>query len=151
MKKKNKERGKEIPGAIRAQSRWRGTSFRHALHPAALMVGFLLWTAVRAPLLVAGKDKNKEPTRTLSGVILDEAENPIAGAAVTLKDLSNGKELSLITGEDGRYLFSALKLTRDYEVQATHKGVASRFRRVSIVDPRKRIVFDLQIPPPKEE
>ena len=84
-------------------------------------------------------------------MILDEAENPIAGAAVPLKDLSNGQELSIITDEDGRYLFSALKLTRDYEVQATYKSVTSRLRRVSVVDPRMRIVFDLQIPPPKEE
>ena len=133
-------------------TRWRGVCASRTprrLLPAGMLLGLLVWTgALPPPRLVA---KEKEPTRTLSGVILDEAENPIAGVAVTLKDLSNGKELAIITGEDGRYLFSNLKLTRDYEVQATHKGVASRLRRVSVVDPRKRIVFDLQIPPPKEE
>jgi hypothetical protein len=103
------------------------------------------------PYGLQAKEKSEEPTRTLTGVVVDEALNPIPGATVMLKDLSTGKANAAYTREDGRYQFTDLKLTRDYEVQATYKGVSSRLRRVSVVDPRKRIVFDLQIPPPKEE
>jgi len=87
----------------------------------------------------------------VSGVVSDAAENPIPGAVVTLTDLQDGKKTATYTGQSGSYQFSELQVTRDYEVQATFKGVSSRVRRISTIDPRNRIVLNLRIPPPKEE
>jgi len=100
------------------------------------------------PCLLA---KENKPTRVVTGVVSDEAENPIVGAAVVLTDLQTGKKHATYTREGGAYQFSDLQPTRDYEVQATHQGLASRVRKVSQFDPRNRIVLNLRIPPPKEE
>lgn len=95
--------------------------------------------------------KETKPIRVVSGVVSDASENPISGAVVTLKDLQDGKKMAIFTGQSGAYQFSDLQITRDYEVQATYKGISSRVRRVSTIDPRSRIVLNLRIPPPKDE
>jgi hypothetical protein len=100
------------------------------------------------PGLVA---KERKPSRLVAGLVSDEAENPIVGAAVVLTDLQTGKKTATYTTGEGTYRFTDLQPTRDYEVQATHQGVSSELRRVSSFDPRNRIVLNLRIPPPKEE
>lgn len=114
---------------------------------AAVLAVFLLIT-VSVPM---GQAKEEKPTRTVLGVVTDENENPIAGAVVTITDLQTGKKSATYTGADGAYLYAGLEVTRDYEVQASHKGVSSRLRKVSTVDPRARVTINLRIPPPKEE
>jgi len=114
---------------------------------AVLMVA--AWTlGISAPSIAA---KDKKPARLVTGIVSDGADNPIAGATVTLTDLQTGKKSASYTSEEGKYQFSGLEFTRDYEVQATHKGLSSKVRRVSMIDPRTNITFDLRIPPPKDE
>jgi len=113
-----------------------------------LIAAAVLLCAFSSPGLLA---KEKKPSRVVTGVVSDEAENPIVGATVVLTDLQTGKKHAIYTGEGGAYQFSDLQTTRDYEVQATHQGLASRVRKVSQFDPRNRIVLDLRVPPPKEE
>jgi hypothetical protein len=116
-----------------------------------LGLALLVTACMAVPAVLTAKDKPLRPSRTVTGLVSDEAENPISGATVTLKDLETGKQLASYTGDDGKYLFSSLETTREYEVQATHKGVASRVRKVTTIDPRNKITLNLQIPPPKEE
>ena len=108
----------------------------------------ILVIALSVPLVQA---KEEKPSRTVAGVVTDEAENPIAGAVVVLTDLQTGKKNATYTGADGAYQYADLQVTRDYEVQASYKGISSRLRKVSSVDPRKRVTINLRIPPPKEE
>jgi hypothetical protein len=112
-----------------------------------VVVAAILLPALAAPYVVA---KEKKPARVVAGVVSDEADNPIVGAAVVLTDLSTGKKSATFTQEGGAYLFTGLQPTRDYEVQANYKGLTSEVRRVSTIDPRNRIVLNLRIPPPKE-
>jgi len=112
----------------------------------AILAAFLVIT-LSVPLVQA---KEQKPSRTVAGVVTDEAENPIAGAVVVLTDLQTGKKSATYTGADGAYQYADLQVTRDYEVQASYKGISSRLRKVSSVDPRKRITVNLRIPPPKE-
>ena len=114
-----------------------------------LAAAAVLLCAFSMPCLLAKEEK--KPSRVVTGVVSDEAENPIVGATVVLTDLRTGKKLAIYTGEGGAYQFSDLQTTRDYEVQAAHQGHASQVRKVSQFDPRNRIVLDLRIPPPKEE
>jgi hypothetical protein len=95
--------------------------------------------------------KERKPSRVVTGLVSDEAENPITGAAVVLTDLETGKKSATYATREGTYQFTDLQPTHDYEVQATHQGVSSQVRRVSSIDPRNRIVLHLRIPPPKEE
>ena len=106
---------------------------------------------ILAAQLSARAAKEERPTRVVSGVVSDASENPLSGAVVTLTDLQDGKKTATFTGQSGSYQFSDLQITRDYEVQATFKGVSSRVRRVSTIDPRSRIVLNLRIPPPEDE
>ncbi len=115
---------------------------------AAAILASLLILSACVPLVHA---KETKPSRTVLGVVTDENENPIQGAVVTLTDLQTGKKTAIYTGADGAYQYAGLEVTRDYDVQATFKGVASRLRKVSTVDPRSRITINLRIPPPKEE
>ena len=117
---------------------------RNTVWVAILVVGALAWTAAD----LTAKEKKVE--RLVTGLVSDQADNPIAGATVTLTDLTTGKKSASYTTPEGKYQFSRLELTRDYEVQATSKGVASQVRRVSTIDPRNKITLNLQIPPPKE-
>jgi hypothetical protein len=90
--------------------------------------------------------KEKHVTKTITGAVLDESDNGIAGAVVGLTDLQTGKKVAAYTGEGGHYRFSDLSPTHDYEVQATYKGSSSDVRKVSSVDTRMRIVINLTIP-----
>jgi hypothetical protein len=114
-----------------------------------LLCAFACLLAGQTSALAAKKEE--KPTRVVSGVVSDASENPISGAVVTLTDLQEGKQTATYTGQTGTYQFSGLEITRDYEVQASYKGVSSRARRVSMIDPRNRIVLNLRIPPPKDE
>ena len=79
----------------------------------------------RVLLLGAGTGlaKDKTPTtRTVSGVVMDEAENPIQGAMIELTDLQTKKVLDIYSQEGGQYQFTDLRFDHDYTVKATYKG-----------------------------
>ncbi len=93
--------------------------------------------------------KEKKIPRIVTGVVLDEADDGIVGATVELTDLQTGEKLATYTKEGGRYQFSDLQPTHDYEVRANYKSLSSEVRKVSSFDNRNRIVLNLSIPPPK--
>jgi hypothetical protein len=105
----------------------------------------VIWL-LHAPGLAA---KQKAPTtKTVSGAVMDKAENGISGAAVTLKNLQTGKTVAIYADANGRYRFSDLDPHYDYEIRASFKGVSSETRQVSSFDTRMRLVINLTIPPP---
>jgi len=97
---------------------------------------------------LAAKEK-KVVSRTVTGAVLDEADNGIVGATVQLTDIQTGKKYAAYSGQGGEYHFSDLKPTHDYEVQASFRGSSSEVRKVSSVDTRNRIVINLTVPSPK--
>jgi hypothetical protein len=104
--------------------------------------------AVFTPVL-PGKQK-RVTTKTISGFVLDENENGIVDAAVSITDLQNGKKFATASKEGGRFSFADLPPGHDYEVQAVYKDQSSEVRKVSSLDTRLRISLNLRIPPPKE-
>ena len=133
-------------GAFTA-NRW-ATPYRAFLFLGAV---FCMAASLLAAPVLNAKEKETKPKRSVHGLVSDASENPISGATVTLTNVSDGKQLASYTGEDGRYSFSGLDTTNDYELQATYKGVSSKTRKISIIDARTKITMNLQIPPPKEE
>ncbi len=106
--------------------------------------GLVCGLALSGPVL---RGKQKKVPRVVTGVVTDEADNPIAGAAVEMTDLANQKKLAIYTDQDGRYQFSDLKPNHDYKVQASYKGAFSEVRTASSLDSRNRIVLNLKILP----
>ncbi len=93
--------------------------------------------------------KEKKVSKTITGVVLDSAEDPIPGATVELTDVQAGKKHAIYAQEGGRYQFSDLATTHDYEVRAVYKGASSDVRKVSSLDDRQTVVMNLRIPAAK--
>ena len=92
--------------------------------------------------------KKKKPlTKTVQGEVLDKDNNPIVGASVELTDLTTGKTLGVYSEGDGRYQFTDLKPSDDYQVRAAYKGQQSDSRHVSSLDEESVKVLNLSIPP----
>ncbi len=90
--------------------------------------------------------KQKAPiTETVSGLVVDDDENGISGAAVTLKDLGTGKTEAIYSEADGQYKFSGLDPHHDYQIQASFNGLTSETREVLSVETRRDLVLDLTI------
>ncbi len=113
---------------------------RKFLFTVALLAGMCI---LCAPAML-GKEK-KPPTKTVSGVVFDEAENPIDGATVELTDLQTGKVVAIYSQEQGDYQFSDLIPSHDYKIKASFKGSSSEVRQISSVDTRARLVMNLTI------
>jgi len=92
------------------------------------------------------KSKDEDAsTRTLRGTVLDPGGNPVEQAVVQLKDSRTLQVLSFITREDGVYHFASLKNDVEYEVKASHGGLSTDWKRISIFDTRKIVIANLKL------
>ncbi|MDQ2774739.1 MAG: carboxypeptidase-like regulatory domain-containing protein, partial [Acidobacteriota bacterium] len=92
--------------------------------------------------------KDKTPTsRFLKGTVTDDAGKPLAGALVTLTNETTKDQLTFITKQGGRYNFSDLSFTTDYEVIARFKDMQSEPRKLSQYDHTANIVRILAVGP----
>ncbi len=108
-----------------------------------------LWLAFGSTALLAKREK--PPTsKTVVGQVFDASDNPIAGAAVEMTNLTTQKTSAIYTGPDGHFTFTDLKLTQDYQFKAHYKGQTSEVRKVSSWDTRFNLVLNLHIPAPKD-
>ena len=110
------------------------------------LIALLVVVASAAVLPAAGQDKKQPLLKTVHGIVVDKGENPIAGAIVFLKNLSNKTVKSSFADDDGKYRFSGLDPNTDYELHAEFKGDVSPTRRLSALDDRKDIYLNLVIP-----
>ncbi len=94
----------------------------------------------------AAKEK-KKVTKTIAGVVVDGADNPVVGATVELNDVQSSKKLAKYSQEAGKYQFADLDPKHDYEVQASFRGTSSEVRRVSSLDDRRLVVVNLTLIP----
>ncbi|HEV2175773.1 MAG TPA: carboxypeptidase-like regulatory domain-containing protein [Terriglobia bacterium] len=146
MKKKRKNRTGSEAGL---ESKQRGVACRSQRRYGSVAIILVACSLTLAPAGVMAK-KKKPPTKTVTGEVLDKANNPIVGASVELTDLRTGKKLAIYSEAGGRYSFAGLAPTDDYQVQATHQGQSSELRKASSLDDRLIMVLNLHIPPPPE-
>ncbi|MCZ2153877.1 MAG: carboxypeptidase-like regulatory domain-containing protein [Bryobacterales bacterium] len=84
-----------------------------------------------------------QPSRELSGIVRDSRDNPIAGAIVTLTNLTTKAARSFVTKDDGRYSFDRVIKADDYEVRARFRGRNSETKKLTSYDPRNKAVMNL--------
>jgi hypothetical protein len=94
--------------------------------------------------------EKKPPTRTVLGVVIDDAENAIQGASVELTDRQTGKVLEIYSQDGGHYQYADLRFDHDYTVKATYQGLSSEVRQASSLDTRTPLVLNLTIPKPNK-
>lgn len=105
----------------------------------------VLLSGLLAPGLMA--KQKPMPTKSISGAVLDLANNDIAGASVFLTDIDTHHRDAIYSGADGTYNFSGLDPSHDYQVQAKYKNRASEVRSVSSYDTRSAVVVNLVLKP----
>jgi multidrug efflux pump subunit AcrA (membrane-fusion protein) len=131
-----------------------GNPVRHeSLRPApkltALTLILLGGVLILGAAIGLAKEK-KPPTRTVLGVVIDDAENAIQGASVELTDRQTGKVLEIYSQDGGHYQYADLRFDHDYTVKATYQGLSSEVRQASSLDTRTPLVLNLTIPKPNK-
>jgi Carboxypeptidase regulatory-like domain len=96
----------------------------------------------------ASASKKKPLTKTIHGQVLNSANQPIAGAAVELTDVTTGKKLGIYADGSGNYEFTDLNPHDDYQVKATYNNQESEVRHASSLDDTYVLVFNLTVPAP---
>lgn len=115
--------------------------------PASRLKAAVICCGIALLFTVTAIAKKKPLTKTIQGEVLDGENNPIVGASVELTDVTTGKTLGIYSEEGGRYHFTELKPSDDYQVRATYKGQQSDVRRASALDEEGVRVLNLTIPP----
>ena len=111
---------------------------------AHLIAGALLLVIAVAAHAAALDKKDKAQGRLLYGKVLDQQDNPVAGAIVYLTNTRTHAVKTYIVGQEGTYRFPGLS-TVDYEVYAQYNGNKSDTKSVSQFDDRPQVYIDLKI------
>lgn len=93
------------------------------------------------------KPKKDSPYRIIQGIVKDQADNPLAGAIVQIKDTKTSKILNFPTKEDGKFAFRDLSMQINYELLAKRGELASPVRKVSVYDTRKEVIVNFTLQP----
>lgn len=88
-------------------------------------------------------------TRSVKGLVTDQAERPLPEAVVQLKNMKTLQVKSFIADEKGQYYFHGLDPNVDYELKAQYEGVTSRARRVSSFDAHSEVIYNFALEIPK--
>jgi hypothetical protein len=107
--------------------------------------GLAVVLSLFAAIGMAQDKKREAQLRTVRGVVIDRADNPISGSVVFLKNVRSNSVRSSYTDDTGSYRFSGLDPNIDYELHAEKEGSKSATRTVSSFDSRKDIVLNLKI------
>jgi hypothetical protein len=109
-------------------------------------IGCLAAALLLLAAMATAQDKKREAQlRTVRGVVMDKADNPLSGSVVFLKNTRTNSVRSSYTDDTGSYRFSGLDPNADYELHAEKEGAKSTTRTVSSFDSRKDIVLNLKI------
>ncbi|HKT47923.1 MAG TPA: carboxypeptidase-like regulatory domain-containing protein [Candidatus Acidoferrales bacterium] len=111
----------------------------------AKVIGVASLLLLVAGVTLAQDAKREAQLRTVTGVVTDKSESPLAGSVVFLQNMRTKVVRSSYTDQDGNYRFSGLDPNVDYEVHAEKDGAKSATRTVSSFDTRKEIVLNLKI------
>lgn len=108
-----------------------------------LAISFLLVGLVG--LATAQFGGNPVAARSLTGVVADRDDRPVADALVSLKNTRTLAVGTYITGANGVYHFNNLSSEVDYEVHAESKGRRSQIKTLSSFDSRKQAHINLRL------
>ena len=82
--------------------------------------------------------------RTVAGSVLDGNSAPVAGATVFLKNTKTKSIRSYTSASDGRFRFTQVNMTDDYDLWAERDGKKSATKTVSTWDARKDFETELK-------
>ena len=122
------------------------SSLRHSFTPSIVLVVLLgLGLCVPSLRAQAPDAKREAQLRSVSGVVIDKSDSPIAASVVFLKNTRTNTVRSYISDNSGNYRFSGLDPNADYELHAEKDGAKSQTRTISSFDSRKEMVLNLKL------
>jgi len=83
--------------------------------------------------------------RTVTGTVLNESSEAVAGATVFLKNQKTKAIRSYTSTQDGHFHFAQIDMSVDYDLWAEKDGRKSATKTVSSWDARKEFVSDLKL------
>ena len=83
--------------------------------------------------------------RKVTGTVLNEGSQPVAGAIVYLKNQKTKAIRSYTSTADGHFHFAQIDMSVDYDLWAEKDGKKSTTKTVSSWDERKEFVSDLKL------
>jgi len=101
----------------------------------------------------SSEPKREKPPefRSLTGVVLDQADSPVKDAIVYLKNRKSKALTTYIADADGAFRFTNLSRTTDYELFAELKGQKSPVKTLSAFDNRTNAKINLHVEPADEK
>jgi hypothetical protein len=107
-------------------------------------IGLLLVSPFAQGLPAAGL-KDPDRTRTLTGQVVSQQNQPVHRAIVYLKNTRSLVVKTYISDADGGYHFLDLAPNVDYEVYAESNGARSDTKTLSAFDTRNKVSITLRI------
>ena len=105
----------------------------------------IVWLCVAlGPQLHAQKNEDNN-TRTVEGMVSNEANEPVAKAVVQLKNSKTLQIRSFITQDDGTYHFAGLSTDVEYQLKADHDGESTTWKTLSVFNSKKTAVINLKL------
>ena len=83
--------------------------------------------------------------RVVSGNVADGDSNNVAGATVFLRDTKTKSIRSYTSSKDGRFRFTQVNMSQDYDLWAEKDGKKSAIKTVSSWDTRKEYECELKL------
>jgi len=114
----------------------------HRFYLMGLVLGVLL---VSLSATAFAQKKKGSPTRSVKGLVTTEAEDPLPGAVVQLKNTRTLQVKSFIADSRGSYYFHGLDPATDYELKARYEETSSKPRTVSSFDGRDEVIFNFKL------
>jgi carboxypeptidase family protein len=98
-----------------------------------------------ATSIAFSQGRGAQTLRTVTGHVINRADQPLHGAVVYLKNTKTLAIKTYISENDGSYRFSALSPNVDYELYADYQGAHSDTKTLSAFDNRKQVEVTLRI------
>lgn len=98
--------------------------------------------ALFAPAAAWGQNMGE---RTVTGTVLNESSQAVAGATVFLKNEKTKAIRSYTSTQDGHFHFAQIDMSVDYDLWAEKDGKKSATKTVSSWDARKEFISDLKL------
>jgi len=81
----------------------------------------------------------------VSGRVVDETGNPIAGASISVVNTATGAASRIIAARDGRYLVTGLDVGGPYSVTVRHPGYQSQMRDGQVLTLSQNLTLDFRL------
>jgi len=111
---------------------------------AFLLMVFATIAVIAAPV-PSPSPKDEPQSKVLTGRVLDQDDNSVAGAVVYLTNTRTRAVKTYIAGKEGDYRFPGIASNTDYEIYAQSQGRKSDVKSVSQFDSRNQINVNLKI------